>query len=73
LSGLFRAHPCFQGSDPLARLRKPLTKTGKWLLFLHREVPGIELAPVDVPWAQKPKRLPAVLTREQARAIIASV
>ena len=43
------------------------------LLFLYREVLDIELAPVDVVWAQKPKRLPTVLTREQARAIIAAL
>lgn len=43
------------------------------LLFLYREVLGVELAPVDVTWARKPKRLPTVLTREQARAVIAAL
>lgn len=33
----------------------------------------IELAPVDVTWAQKPKRLPTVLTREQVQAVIAAL
>ncbi len=43
------------------------------LLFLYREVLDIELAPVDVTWAQKPKRLPTVLTREQVQAVIATL
>ncbi len=34
---------------------------------------GVELDSIDVTWAKKPKRLPTVLTREQARAIIAAL
>jgi integron integrase len=43
------------------------------LLFLYREVLGVELEPIDVVWAQKPKRLPTVLTREQVRAVITAL
>jgi site-specific recombinase XerD len=41
------------------------------LLFLHREVLKKDLEdPIDPIWAQKPKRLPTVLTKEEARQVI---
>ncbi len=44
------------------------------LLFLYREVLLLELdRPVDVLWAKKPKRLPTVLTKEEAMSVIAAM
>ncbi len=40
------------------------------LLFLYREVLKKDLAPVDSVRAKKPKRLPTVLSREEARKVI---
>jgi integrase len=41
------------------------------LLFLHREVLGVPVEWVDdVERAQRPKRLPVVLTREEARSVL---
>lgn len=43
------------------------------LLFLYREVLEMELGSVDAVRAKKPKRLPTVLTKEEARAVIAAL
>lgn len=40
------------------------------LLFLYREVLNQPLNWVDVPWAQKPKRLPVVLSRSEVQAVL---
>ncbi|MDX1417853.1 MAG: phage integrase N-terminal SAM-like domain-containing protein [Candidatus Promineifilaceae bacterium] len=41
------------------------------LLFLYRQVLNQDLADVKVIWAQKPKRLPTVLTHEEAQRVLA--
>jgi integron integrase len=43
------------------------------LLFLYREVLETELGPVDAVRAKKPKRLPTVLTKEEAMAVITAL
>ncbi len=43
------------------------------LLFLYREVLAIDLASFEITWAKKPKRLPTVLTKEEARAVITAM
>ena len=43
------------------------------LLFLYREVLEMDPGPVDAVRAKKPKRLPTVLTKEEARAAWLSV
>jgi site-specific recombinase XerD len=40
------------------------------LLFLYREVLNQPLNWVDVPWAQRPKRLPVVLSRSEVQAVL---
>jgi len=39
------------------------------LLFLYREGLNQPLSWVDVPWAQKPNRLPVVLSRSEVQAV----
>jgi integron integrase len=43
------------------------------LLFLYREVLRQELGPIDALRAQKPKRLPTVLTREEVHRVLAQL
>jgi len=43
------------------------------LLFLYREVLQQDPGPIDALRAQKPKRLPTVLTKEEARRVIAAL
>ena len=43
------------------------------LLFLYREVFHKDLGPIDALRAQTPKRLPTVLTKEEARKVIANL
>lgn len=44
------------------------------ILFLYREVLGIELDRIDkIHWAKKPKRLPVVFSKEEVKAIIAKL
>ncbi|MCB0078165.1 MAG: integron integrase [Anaerolineales bacterium] len=40
------------------------------ILFLYREVLNQPLDWVNVPWAQKPKRLPVVLSREEVQLVL---
>ncbi len=41
------------------------------LLFLYRDVLNKEIGAVNVPWADKPKKLPTVLTPAEAQQVIA--
>ena len=44
------------------------------ILFLYREVLGVELDRIDkIHWAKKPKRLPVVFSKEEVKAIIAKI
>ncbi len=43
------------------------------LLFLYREVLHKDLGPIDALRAQKPKRLPTVLTRDEVQRLIAQM
>lgn len=40
------------------------------ILFLYREVLGMEIGLVDVEWAKKPRRLPVVFTKREAQAVL---
>lgn len=44
------------------------------ILFLYREVLGVELDRIDkIHWAKKPKRLPVIFSKEEVKAIIAKI
>ena len=44
------------------------------ILFLYREVLGVELDRIDkIHWAKKPKRLPVIFSKEEVKAIIAEI
>src|SRR3989449_4833613 len=77
-----KRHPAEMGAPEVARFLSSLAVDGhvaastknqalSALLFLHREVLGVELPWLDeVVRARRPERLPVVLTRDEDRAVL---
>jgi integron integrase len=76
-----KQHPKEMGSPEIERFLTHLAAEGKVaastqnqalcaLLFLYREVLKQEIAFVDVTWAQRPKHLPTVMTKQEVREVL---
>ena len=64
---MFLAHLAIQENVAASTQNQALSA----LLFLYREVFRCDLTEINVIWAQKPKRLPTVLTKEEVTQVLA--
>ena len=64
---MFLAHLALQENVAASTQNQALSA----ILFLYREVLRCDLSEINVIWAQKPKRLPTVLTKEEVTHVLA--